>query len=78
MYKRQASALSTALSRSAVHSLDAITMTMVLPLKAITAFPTLSDVYKRQAVAPVRAALAVLAATAWIWATFSAISLAAA
>ena len=30
------------------------------------------------AVAPVRAALAVLAATAWIWATFSAISLAAA
>ena len=32
----------------------------------------------RTAVAPVRAALAVLAATAWIWATFSAISLAAA
>ena len=36
------SALSTALSRSAVHSLDAITMTMVLPLKAMTAFSTLS------------------------------------
>ena len=32
----------------------------------------------RTAAAPVRAALAVLAATAWIWATFSAISLAAA
>ncbi len=39
---QSASALSTALSRSAVHSLDAITMTMVLPLKAMTAFSTLS------------------------------------
>ena len=37
----QARALSTALSRSAVHSLEAITMTTVLSLKAMTAFSTL-------------------------------------
>ena len=37
-----ARALSTALSRSAVHSLEAITMTTVLSLKAMTAFSTLS------------------------------------
>ena len=36
------SALSTALSRSAVHSLEAMTMTTVLSLKAITAFSTFS------------------------------------